>query len=320
MQEISVYLNKQAGAGKGSWWEKEISRRLFRSHINFRRPKDQEELVELLKRDVESNIDTVISVGGDGTAHTLIQEMVSSDIALLVVPGGTANDLASELGAQASVDKVISWVRSREMKYIDLIKINGQMMATNGGLGVGGNVAHKINDLRKRVPLFKRMMKMTGKHIYPFFAATEFLGLEFPYYNFKITSDEFNGVIRTPGLLINNQSCLGGRFEVAPGTCNSDGLFNVTAFTHKSRTSIAQCLWAMANKEKVVNDPNLISFESRKVKIELLDDTELPFFGDGEVFGHEKTWEVEMVPKSLLVYSQLGESSLLNEVNEVTLQ
>ncbi len=329
MQEISVYLNKKAGSGQGEWWEKEISRRLFRSTINFRKPKDYDDLLASLDKDIQSKVDTIISVGGDGTAHTIIQKMVGSDIALLVVPGGTANDLASELGAAKSVEQVISWVRSKEMKHIDLIRINGKLMATNGGLGVGSNIAKKLNELRNKIPLFQRVMKYTGKNIYSFLAATEFIGLEMPQYKFLIESDKYNGLLECPGVLVNNQPLLGGRFNVAPQTENTDGLFNVTAFTHKSKRRLIQCLWNMASGKNVHEfDPYIISFETKKLKITLQDENieglknsgELSFFGDGEIFAKGRSWDIEMVPSSLLVYGADGESSLLDTVNEVTLQ
>lgn len=319
MQEISVYLNKKAGSGMGQWWEKEISRRLFRSSIQFRRPSDYDELLECLEKDVQSKVDTIISVGGDGTAHTLIQKMVGSDIALLVVPGGTANDLASELGAAQSVDQVISWVRAREMKHIDLIRINGKLMATNGGVGIGSNIAMRLNELRNKVPLFKRLMKYTGKNIYSFLAATEFIGLEMAQYQFKITSEEYCGVLECPGILVNNQSLLGGRFQVAPGTDNTDGTFNLMAFTHKSKRRLIHCLWQMAMGENF-EDPHIVSFETKKATIELMDGPELSFFGDGEIFEKGKSWDIEVLPSSLLVYGHNGGPGLVDSVNEVTLQ
>jgi diacylglycerol kinase family enzyme len=318
MQEISVYLNSQAGPDGMDFWQKEIGRRLFRSQLNFRRPDSKEELLELLCEDIDKRVDTIVSVGGDGTMHTLIQKLAGKEIALLVVPGGTANDLANELGEIKNIEKVISWVRARETKKIDLISINGHYMATNGGLGLGGHVAEKINNVRKKVPLFKNLMKLTGKRIYPFFAATEILDPNLPYYKLKIKSKQFNGVIDTPGLLVNNQSRLGGSFQVAPHTVNNDGLFNVTAFTHKNRARLIQCLWAMGQGQELPQDDNIITFETDSLEVELLNGNDLSFFGDGEVVSKSNRWEIKILPDSLLVYSQ-GEKNIIDMVNEVTL-
>ena len=47
---------------------------------------------------VRDGYDTILACGGDGTVHEIVQSLVGTDIALGVVPLGTANALASDLG------------------------------------------------------------------------------------------------------------------------------------------------------------------------------------------------------------------------------
>lgn len=328
MQEISVYLNKRAGNSDSRLWEKEIMRTLFRSQVRFRRPQDLTELEANLNEDIEDKVDSIISVGGDGTANTLIQKLARKNIRLLVIPGGTANDLAGELGTKNSIRHALAQIRARETKYIDLISVNGQYMATNGGLGFGGRVATNINNLRSKLPLFKTFMKYSGKGIYSLFAATELLDPSFHRYKFKVTSEQFTGIVEGPAILINNQQMLGGSFKVAPGASNSDGRVNVSIFGHKNRAQVLQCLWSMAKGGNLENDPHLISFETDKLEVELLDSTEedVHFFGDGEVFNSTPAslssgnkWEIEVLPQSLLVYCMEKENAFLSMTNQVSL-
>lgn len=321
MQEIAVYLNSRAGQADAPIWEREIQRCLFRSSVIFRRPDSLEELEENLTADVERNVDSIISVGGDGTANTLIQKIAGKEIGLLVIPGGTANDLASELGTKHSLRHALSQIRARQTKKIDLISVNGQLMATNGGIGFGGRVAAQVNEFRKKVPLFKTLMKYGGKSVYSFFAASELIDLKFTRYKFKVESDEFNGVIEGPAILINNQKVLGGSFVVAPEADNTDGLLNVVLFKHKSRAQVLQCLWNMSKGNDMTKDPNFISFETKKMKVEVLNcNAKVEFFGDGEIFqGETKTWDIEVLPESLLVYTMEKQSSFLSYSSHVTL-
>ncbi|MGC9157488.1 MAG: diacylglycerol/lipid kinase family protein [Terracidiphilus sp.] len=46
--------------------------------------------------------DTVLACGGDGTVHEVLQSLVETDVALGVVPLGTANALAANLGLRVS--------------------------------------------------------------------------------------------------------------------------------------------------------------------------------------------------------------------------
>src|SRR5947207_1773447 len=52
---------------------------------------------------VEQNIDVVIAVGGDGTINEIIQALAGSQTALGVLPGGTANVWAREVGIPLDV-------------------------------------------------------------------------------------------------------------------------------------------------------------------------------------------------------------------------
>ncbi len=325
MQEIAVYLNSRAGKADAHVWEKEIMRCLFRSSVTFRRPDSLEELQDNLDFDIQRKVDSIISVGGDGTANTLIQKLAGRNIALLVIPGGTANDLANELGTKNSIRHALSQIRARHTKKIDLISVNGQLMATNGGIGLGGKVAGQINEMRKKIPLFKTFMKYSGKSIYSLFAASELLDPRFTKYKFKIESKEYSGIYEGPALLINNQRILGGGFTVAPTADNADGKVNVSLFKHKSRAQVLQCLWSMSKGDDMKSDPHFITFETDKLRVEVIDtpSQDIKFFGDGEIFEatrqDTKAWEIEVLPKSLLVYTMEKHSSFLSYSSHVTL-
>jgi len=63
---------------------------------------------EQAKHAVETGFDTVIACGGDGTVHEVLQSLVGSDVALGVIPLGTANALAADLGLIGSPAKAVS--------------------------------------------------------------------------------------------------------------------------------------------------------------------------------------------------------------------
>jgi YegS/Rv2252/BmrU family lipid kinase len=56
---------------------------------------------------VRRGCDTIIACGGDGTVHEVLQSLVGTDIALGVVPFGTANALAANLGLHFSPARVV---------------------------------------------------------------------------------------------------------------------------------------------------------------------------------------------------------------------
>jgi diacylglycerol kinase (ATP) len=312
MQNISVYLNQRASNGSQDW-QTMINQALFRSQIDYPQTNTIHELHDSLDKDVENKVDAVLSVGGDGTVHSIIQKLAGTDIGLLVVPGGTANDFAKAMGSSSNIKKIAQTIRNNTRKKIDLININGTFMATNGGIGFASEVAQEINELRNEYPQFKKLMKFSGKNIYSLFIAKKLLAKEMITYKFKLQSDEINEVLFSPLILINNQPVLGGSFEVAPKTNHQDGKFNVLILKHENRLELVNCIMQIMNGHFPYEDKKVISFETSEIKIELLDQEEgLNFFGDGEVFNHSKSWDIKCYPGFLNVFSPKDQSDLEN--------
>lgn len=319
MQNISVYLNERASNGSQDWQNK-ISTALFRSHIEYQSPVNLHQLYEQLDLDIKNHVDAVLSVGGDGTAHSIIQRLAGTDVGLLVVPGGTANDLARTLGSSTNVKMISQTIRHNVRKKIDLIRINGTFMATNGGLGFAADVAKEINDLRKEVPQFKNFMKLSGKNIYSLFLSKRLLSKEIKSHNFQITSNEFSGEISSPLILINNQPALGGDFQVAPLTEHSDGTVNLTIFKHENRLDLISAIIKILKGDFPFDDKNIISFETKEARIDLLDSGKLNFFGDGEIFSETNSWEIRCFHQFLSVYSPKDQEKLINLCTQVSLK
>ncbi len=311
-------MNSRASNSHEDWKEK-ISTGLFRSEIQYKSPNTIDELYKELDKDILDEVATILSVGGDGTMNTLIQKLAGTEVALLVVPGGTANDLATSLGSNTSVNKIVQTIRENIKKRIDLINVNGRFMATNGGIGFAAEVAKEINELRKKYPSFKNLMKMSGKNIYSLFLAKELLSKDIISNNFKIESDVFNGNVSSPLILINNQPTLAGSFNIAPLTNHQDGTFNITIFTHENRLELVRAIMNIFNNGDIAKDKNIITFETKFAKIKSLDSSPLSFFGDGEIFDACNTWDISILEKGLSVYSPKGLVDMDNICTQVSL-
>jgi diacylglycerol kinase family enzyme len=183
-------------------------------------------------------------------------------------------------------------------------------MATNGGLGLGSLVAQSINSIRKRHPLFKRVMKLSGKNIYGLFIVRELMSADFAVQEYAIECDEFKRTVRSAAVLVNNQPVLAGMFRIAPQTDNADGKFNVTILAHQRRQDLIRCILQIASGNLPKNDPDLISFETEKIQIRRITrpgDAPLEFFGDGEILGQSDTWYASIDKAALRVYSRRRE-------------
>jgi diacylglycerol kinase family enzyme len=306
MAKISIYYNERASNADDSIWVNGLKSELFRHELSVLSPKDLNELDQCIKNDLESETDFIFSVGGDGTANTIIQKIVGSQIKFMCIPAGTANDFAHELGIKKNLEQVIKIFQKRSTKKVDVLKINERYMLGNGGIGIAAEVANTINQYRKELRGFKKLMKKMGANIYPALFAKEMLLKPFKRYKLHLDSPDLpflNPIIETSLILINNQPTLGGKFLVAPNSNHSDGKFNVTIFLHKNRSSLISCALRILKGDFPYNDKDLIQFETTRIGIANLSGETVDFFGDGELLEQSNNFEISIQAQAIEVCS-----------------
>ena len=315
MAKISVYFNNSSSRAKSDVWARRLRHHFFRHDVSFHHPLSLIDLSESLKRDIDHQVDFVFSVGGDGTANKIVQEIIGTKIKLLIIPAGTANDLARELDISANIKSIAKAFNQQKTLTLDAIKINDQFMLTSGGLGLTSAVAEKINLYRKTIPGFKQLMKLSGDLIYPLFLAKEYLS-PLKHYKLHIDSPDFprlEKLIESCFVMINNQSKVGGNFTVAPNTKNDDGQFNVTIFCHKNKLNLIATTLKIMNGVDVSSDPDLIIFETDQVEIMNTGSEELAFFGDGEILCRDKNFKISCEHKAVQV-CKFNEDVIFNKM------
>jgi lipid kinase YegS len=120
---------------------------------------------------VEAGADTVIAVGGDGTVNEVINGLEGTSVALGIIPAGTANDFARQVGIPDDPSAAMDIVLRRKPVVIDTAAMNGRrfLNVSSGGVGAEataetpadakaslGPVAYFISGLRKLAALEPR--------------------------------------------------------------------------------------------------------------------------------------------------------------------
>jgi diacylglycerol kinase family enzyme len=306
MAKVSIYYNELASNADDSIWINGLRSELFRHDLKIKSPKNLTELNESLQIDLNEETDFIFSVGGDGTANTIIQKLVGSQIKFMCVPAGTANDFAHELGIKKNLEQIVKIFQKRSTKKVDVLKINDRYMLGNGGIGIAAEVANKINQYRKELKGFKKLMKRMGANIYPVLFAKEMILKPFKKYKLHLDSRELpllNPIVETSLILINNQPSLGGKFLVAPNSDNTDGNFNVTIFLHDNKKSLMKCALRILSGDFPYDDKNLVQFETNRIGIANISGEKIGFFGDGELLNHSNNFEISIEPQAIEVCS-----------------
>ena len=97
---------------------------------------------------VDYNCAMVVAVGGDGTIREVAHGMEGSDKPLLIIPHGTENLLANELGFDERLKTIIRTFEAGYIRPLDLGRANGRCFTSIAGFGFDGAVVKRMNDLR----------------------------------------------------------------------------------------------------------------------------------------------------------------------------
>lgn len=80
--------------------------------------------------------DAVVVAGGDGTVSCAAGVAVETDVVVAVLPLGTFNHFAKDLGLPTDLDAAVAALVAGEVRQVDVAEVNGRIFVNNSTLGV----------------------------------------------------------------------------------------------------------------------------------------------------------------------------------------
>jgi YegS/Rv2252/BmrU family lipid kinase len=90
----------------------------------------------------------VVVVGGDGTIREVTHGLEGSDKPLLIVPCGTENLLANELGFDERFKTIVDTFEQAYTRPLDLGSVNGRCFTSVVGVGFDGEIVKRVHQQR----------------------------------------------------------------------------------------------------------------------------------------------------------------------------
>lgn len=94
--------------------------------------------------------DAIVAAGGDGTINEVVSGVVGADIPIGIIPMGTANVLALELGLPRRAEGIAEIISAGATRRLHLARVNGRRFMLMVGAGFDGQVVHAIGARMKR--------------------------------------------------------------------------------------------------------------------------------------------------------------------------
>jgi YegS/Rv2252/BmrU family lipid kinase len=251
---------------------------------------------------VRRGCDTIIACGGDGTVHEVLQAMVGSDVALGVIPLGTANALAANLGLTASPVKVVRQLLNAVPARVSVGRIHFHDRTGNASSRYFTVAAGVGADALLMSRLDSRLKRRLGYILYLIEAFRIWATHSFPYFEAVLPADG-NGAVRVVAvsqLLVVRVRSFGGVLRhLAPGASLHNDKLSLLAFKTRSRTRYMLFLLAViVGVHTFAREVELVETESVECRPRNESDESLFVEADGEVLGLLPV-KIEVVPNAL---------------------
>jgi diacylglycerol kinase (ATP) len=189
---------------------------------------------QLARQAAEDGYDVVIAVGGDGTAHEVVNGLMEADVKkrplFSIVPMGSGNDYANNLGIPNDPEKALKGILTGKPRWVDIGYVEDEdgrreYFDNTVNIGFGGTVTI----LSHRIPLLR------GFLIY-FVAVLQTIIAHYDILDVEIDIDgkeTWKG--QTLMMALCNGPREGGGFTTGPGALLDDGVLNYSITDKVSR-------------------------------------------------------------------------------------
>ena len=246
---------------------------------------------------VQDKKDSLIIVGGDGSLNKALPSLVGTDTALGVLPAGTSNVWAQELGLPG-----LSWTRWKaleesahrlakgDVRRVDVGKCNEKFFLLWSGIGIDAFIVHRIEP-RKQWEKNFTLVRYGASAVW---SASQWQGVDI-----RVLADGMQ--VEGKFMLVevsNIRLYAGGLAKLSPKANLDDGLMELWLFDGESVNDVLQQAWSLWSGRHVESDRvKFVQFS----QIVLESDTPIYLQMDGEPEFGGRQVAISVLPRQLKV-------------------
>jgi len=107
-------------------------------------------IADAAKQAAKDGADIVVALGGDGTQSAVAGALAGGTAVMGVLPGGTFNYFARELGVGDTVDAALDTLLAGHVRQMDLGEVNGRIFLNNASFGVYPEILERREAIYRR--------------------------------------------------------------------------------------------------------------------------------------------------------------------------
>jgi YegS/Rv2252/BmrU family lipid kinase len=277
-----VIFNPSSGRGRAGAIASAVERGLTKRGLDceLHATRHAKEAIILAQR-LSPQADLVVAIGGDGTVNEIANGMAcvrdnsppgSPQPLLGIVPAGTVNVLALELGLPFQVERACNVIAGGKTISLDLGKVNDRRFCLMMGAGIDALTVRNIDPQAKR--RFKELAFVgTGMRL----GFTQHP----PVFTVRVNGEEHRATFFVAG----NSRYYGGRFGITSMTDPTDGVLDLVLYTGTGRPGLAG-FWLGVPSGLHMRAKNVLYVHAQKAEVLPPESGETVWFQtDGELAG-----------------------------------
>jgi diacylglycerol kinase family enzyme len=230
-----------------------------------------------------------IAAGGDGTVNHVLQPVAHSDAALAVIPLGTYNHFAKDLGVPLDWREAFDVALNGASRQVDTGRINDRFFANNVSLGLYPELVARREERGRDYPRWKA-------RLYAFYTTLR----KYPHVTLAVETAHRHEVIRTHVFMVSNNRYELERFGIeASRSSLTEGRLSVYWLGHTSRWKLTSMVARYA-AGRVKTIEGFRSFATLRMRVQS-SRVQVKVGIDGELFSLATPLIVTAAPQSLLV-------------------
>lgn len=238
---------------------------------------------QILSAIEEYQPETLGVAGGDGTVNLIAKLIHNSRLPMLIIPTGSANGMASELGIGGRLESVLKLISDGVKQHIDVLKINGKICIHLADVGLNARIVKRFEEDPGR-----------GLLTYAKYLFREIFLIK--QYRFQIKIDGKLLKRKAVSLTFANASKYGTGAVINPIGIIDDGKFELVIVRPFPRIKLLSIAWKMFTN-KLQTSEYVEVHSCSKLQIRSSKKTTLQV--DGEICGRVNEIRAEIIPSCL---------------------
>ena len=231
----------------------------------------------------------IIAWGGDGTVNEVASAVAFTDAALGIVPTGSGNGLARELGVPLDATRAIDAAVDGVERTMDAGDLDGHLFFNIAGIGLDARIAHRFTETGLVRRGLRRYAEITLRELFAFEPDEH-----------TIVANGTTARVRAMLIAIANSRQYGHGAIIAPDARIDDGRLDIVIVNHRSPMAALMQLPRLFGG-KVTAVPGVTVMVAAEVEVSSTAGSPVPYHVDGEPFVGGRSVKARVFPSALKV-------------------